>query len=115
MTYETVPLPRREVRQTSNGLLCLPCPTQAWKSVGAAGRVLGPLTNPEIVFAFIGRGWRMDDGGRFGQVGCSPGYLECEKTVLTPFWAHVLLFLRFISVTSANDTAASFGNGSDET
>lgn len=87
MTYETVPSPGREVRQTSDGLLCLPCPTQAWKSVGATGRVLGPLTNPEIVFAFIGRGWRVDDGGSFGRVGCSPGHLECEKTVLAPFWA----------------------------
>lgn len=102
-----VPSPGREVRQTSDGLLCLPCPTRAWRSVGATGRVLGLLTNPEIVFAFIGRAWRMDDGGGFG-------HLEWEKTVLAPFWAHVLLFLRFISVTSAKDTAASSGNGSDE-
>lgn len=115
MTYETVPSPGREVRQTSDGPLCLPCPTQAWKSVGATGRVLGPLTNPEIVFAFIGRGWRVDDGGSFGRVGCSPGHLGWEKTVLAPFWAHVLLFLRFISVTSAKDTAAGSGSGSEET
>lgn len=115
MTYETVPSPGREVRQTSDGLLCLPCPTQAWKSVGATGQVLGPLTNPEIVFAFIGRGWRMDDGGSFGQVGCSPGHLECEKAS----WLHSGPTSCFSSglyqLPSAKETAASFGSGSDET
>lgn len=43
-----------------------------------------------------------------------PATFGCKEFVSAPFDAHVLLFLWFMSFTSAKGTAAGFGKGSDE-